>query len=143
MDAIELLKKDHRKVEEIFSKLIDTTSRAEKTRQELFDQLNKELSTHTHIEETIFYPTIKESMSELTAEAFEEHHVVKILLKEISKLNPETEEWFAKLTVLKENIEHHVKEEEEEMFPKAEKSLGKDLIHLLGKQLEEEKKNVS
>lgn len=142
MDAIELLKKDHKKVEEIFKKIMDTTINAEKTRLELFEHLNKELTVHVHIEETIFYPVVKEVIPELTLEAYEEHTIVKNLLKDISNSSPESDSWMAKVTVLKENVEHHVKEEEGEMFPKAEKALGKDVISLLGKQMEEEKRVV-
>ncbi|MBV9960360.1 MAG: hemerythrin domain-containing protein [Acidobacteria bacterium] len=138
MNAIELLKQDHEKVSGIFEKLEPTTERGLKTREELFTQLKQELDVHAAIEEEIFYPAIKDAdeTHEITLEAYEEHAVVKRLLKELAAEPKDTEEWKAKLTVLKENVEHHVEEEEGEMFPKARKVLGEDQIEQLGERLE-------
>ncbi|HMF58490.1 MAG TPA: hemerythrin domain-containing protein, partial [Pyrinomonadaceae bacterium] len=119
MNAFELLKEDHKKVSEIFAKLEETTERAVKTREEVFARLQTELEIHTRIEEQIFYPAIKdaEETHDITLEAYEEHAVVKTLLGELAKEPKDTEEWAAKLKVLKENVEHRVEEEEGEMFP--------------------------
>jgi iron-sulfur cluster repair protein YtfE (RIC family) len=138
MNAFELLKQDHKKVAGIFEKLEPTTERAEKTREELFTQLKQELTVHTTIEEQIFYPAIKDAdeTHEITLEAFEEHAVVKQLLSELEADPKDTEEWKAKLTVLKENVEHHVEEEETEMFPKAKKVLSAEQIEELGTRME-------
>src|SRR6185369_16288491 len=118
MDAFELLKKDHEKVSGIFEKLEPTTERGVKTREELFTQLKRELDIHAQIEEQILYPVLKEAdeTHDITLEAFEEHNVVKQLLAELEELPKDDETWQAKLTVLKENVEHHVEEEEGEMF---------------------------
>ena len=138
MNAFELLKQDHKKVSGIFEKLEPTTERAEKTREELFTQLKQELDVHAAIEEQIFYPAIKDAdeTHEITLEAFEEHAVVKTLLSELDAEPKDTEEWKAKLTVLKENVEHHVEEEETEMFPKARKVLSEEQIEQLGARME-------
>ena len=142
MDAFTLLKNDHQKVSGIFSKLDETTDRAEKTRTELFAQLKQELDIHAHIEETIFYPALKQEAEtrEITLEGFEEHHVIKTLLKELEPLDVTSERWDAKLKVLKENVEHHVEEEENEMFKSARDVLSRDQIEDLGARMEAEKK---
>jgi hypothetical protein len=145
MNAFELLKQDHEKVSGIFEKLEPTTERAVKTRQELFEKLRTELEIHAEIEETIFYPVLKEAAEtrEITMEAFEEHNVVKTLLDELSVLPVGSEEWTAKLTVLKENVEHHVEEEEGEMFKSARKVLSKEQVEELGARMEAQKKRLS
>lgn len=142
MDAFELLKKDHEKVSGIFEKLEPTTERGAKTREELFAQLKQELDIHSQIEEQILYPVLKEAKEthDITLEAFEEHNVVKQLLAELDELPKDAETWGAKLTVLKENVEHHVEEEEGEMFKKARKVLSSEQIEDLGTRLEAAKK---
>ncbi|HYP01656.1 MAG TPA: hemerythrin domain-containing protein [Pyrinomonadaceae bacterium] len=142
MDAITLLKTDHKKVAGIFEKLDDTTERAEKTREELFTKLKQELDLHAHIEEKIFYPAIKqaEETREITLEALQEHHVVKVLLRELDAMGVTSETWTAKLKVLKENVEHHVEEEEDEMFKKARTVLSTEQLEELGALMEEEKR---
>ncbi len=142
MNAFELLKDDHKKVAGIFEKLEPTTERAIKTRHELFAQLKEELEIHAHIEETIFYPVLKKEAEtrDITLEGFEEHHVIKILLGELTTTPVETEQWTAKLKVLKENVEHHVEEEEEEMFKSAREVLSKEVVNELGTRMEAEKK---
>jgi iron-sulfur cluster repair protein YtfE (RIC family) len=138
MDAFELLKKDHEKVAGIFEKLEPTTERGVKTREELFTQLKQELDVHAHIEETILYPVLKEKdeTEDITLEAYEEHNVVKQLLAELEALPKDDETWGAKLKVLQENVEHHVEEEEGEMFKDARKVLSQQQIDELGARLE-------
>ena len=142
MNAFELLKKDHQKVAGIFEKLEPTTEKAVKTREELFGHLKEALDIHAHIEETIFYPALKKEAETraITLEGFEEHHVIKILLKELAGLAVDSEAWTAKLKVLKENVEHHVEEEEEEMFKTARQVLSEEQIEELGTRMEREKK---
>ena len=141
MNPFELLKQDHKKVSDLMKKLEETTDRAVKTREELFSQIYEELEIHTHIEETIFYPVLqKEKETEdITREAFEEHKVVKNLLAELDALNKDDEQWLPKFTVLKENVEHHVEEEEGEMFKEARKSIEKEELEQLGDQMSAEK----
>src|SRR5688572_7584011 len=123
MNAFTLLKADHKKVAGILEKIDATTERGIKTREELFAQLKNELDIHAHIEETVLYPALEEAdeTRDITLEAYEEHALVKQLLGELETLDKSEETWTAKFTVLKENIEHHVEEEEGEMFKKARK----------------------
>ena len=138
MNAFTLLKADHKKVAGLLEKIDETTERAVKTREELFTQLKTELDIHARIEETIFYPVLEEADAthDITLEAFEEHKVVKTLLGELESLGKDQEEWTAKFTVLKENIEHHVEEEEGEMFTKARKVLSEEEAADLGTRME-------
>lgn len=141
MNAIELLKKDHRKVEELFKQSENTEDTNKKF--ELFEQIKNELETHTHIEETIFYPKLKEheELKDIVLEGIEEHHQAKIFLREISGLKEDSEKFEPKLKVLQEDIEHHVEEEEGEMFPKVEKIFESAELEELGAQMEAEKKS--
>ena len=141
MNAFTLLKADHKKVAGILEKIDSTTERGVKTREELFTQLKTELDVHARIEEEIFYPALEDAKEtrEITLEAFEEHRLVKQLLTELEKMDKGDEQWTARFTVLKENIEHHVEEEEGEMFPKARKVLNDGEAEELGTRLEEAK----
>ena len=138
MDAFNLLKADHRKVEELFSQL---ESASGKKKLQVFEQIKTELELHTHIEEKIFYPALEkpEETHDLALEAYEEHAVVKQLLKELSRAKTADDEWEAQAKVLKENVEHHVEEEENELFEKAESALSETDIEALGEQMEAEK----
>ena len=142
MNAFQLLKEDHQKVSGIFQQLEPTTERAEKTRTELFEELKTNLDIHAQVEESIFYPSIKREAEtrEIVLEGFEEHHVIKTLLKELEAGDVGSEQWTAKLKVLKENVEHHVEEEEGEMFPTAREVFSKEQFEELGARMEAEKK---
>ena len=141
MNAFELLKTDHRKVEEIFSQIEKAEEGDTDKLERLFAELKKNLDVHAHIEETVLYPVIKKEAEtrEITLEGFEEHHVMKLLLRELDNMKTGTEQWMAKLKVLKENVEHHVEEEEDEMFSKAREVLSDEQISQIGMQLKEEK----
>lgn len=145
MNAFTLLKQDHEKVAGLLDKIDETTERATKGRDELFTRLKQELDLHAMIEEEIFYPALEETEEarEITLEAYEEHRLVKQLLAELDSEPKDTEEWTAKFTVLKENIEHHVEEEEGELFTKARQALSKDEIEMLGERLQEAKQQSS
>ena len=138
MNAFTLLKADHKKVAGILEKLDATTERGVKTREELFTQLKSELDLHAQIEETVLYPVLEKAdeTHEITLEAFEEHRLVKQLLSELESMDKGDEQWTARFTVLKENIEHHVEEEEGEMFKKARKVLSDEEAEDLGARLE-------
>jgi iron-sulfur cluster repair protein YtfE (RIC family) len=141
MDALELLKEDHDKVSELFKKVKATESEA--AHHQLFEKIKEELETHTHIEETIFYPAIikNEEIKDIVMEGLEEHKQAKTLLREIPTLADGSEKFEAKLKVLMEDIEHHVKEEEEEMFPKVKKAFDKEELEELGAELETAKQD--
>ena len=118
MDAIALLKADHDKVKRLLDELESTTERGVKTRTELFATIKGELTVHEIIEEEIFYPELKAhpKAKDIVLEGYEEHHVVDLLMGELEALDVEDETWGAKAKVMKENIEHHIEEEEGEMF---------------------------
>ena len=141
MNAFTLLKADHQKVAGILEKIDETTERATKGREELFAKLKSELDVHTRIEEEILYPALEEfeETRAISLEAYEEHALVKQLLEELAAAPKDDEQWTAKFTVLKENIEHHVEEEEGEMFQKARTVLSEDEIETLGERLQEAK----
>ncbi len=138
MRATDLLKKQHREVKSLFKKL-ESTDNA-RMRRQLMSEISRNLEAHTTIEEEIFYPAVQRLESrkaeEMVFEAYEEHHVVKLVLAEMPRVNPEDERFEAKMTVLSELVEHHVEEEEKEMFKLAQK-LGKDELAELGEQMEE------
>lgn len=141
MNAFTLLKQDHDTVADLLEKIDKTTERGIKTREDLFTKLKTELDVHARIEETILYPALEneDETRDITLEAFEEHRLVKQLLSELESMSKGDEQWTAKFTVLKENIEHHVEEEEGEMFKKARKVLSKEEQETLGTRLEQAK----
>jgi hemerythrin superfamily protein len=140
MTATELLRADHDKVEELFKKVEATESMSEHKR--LFKKISEELTIHTHIEERIFYPRIKqeEETKDITLEGIEEHHQAKMFLREIPQLANGSEKFDPKLKVLMEDIRHHVKEEENTMFPKVERLLSEEELRELAREMEAEKK---
>ena len=138
MKATDLLKKQHKEVKALFKK-VEGTENARQRRQ-LLNEISQSLEGHTLIEEEIFYPAVRglqtQKVEEMVLEAYEEHHVVKLVLAELPRVNPEDERFEAKMTVLSELVEHHADEEEKEMFKTAQK-LGKDELQSLGAQMEE------
>jgi hemerythrin superfamily protein len=133
----DLLKKQHREVEKLFAKALKTDDAG--ARRKAMDEIIRHLETHTSIEEEIFYPAVKDlgtkKASEMILEAYEEHHVVKLVLNELPQVDPKADTFEAKMTVLKELIEHHVEEEEEDMFPMAEKKLGRERSRELAEEM--------
>ncbi len=123
MKATDVLKKQHREVLGLFKQMERTEDPGERRR--LLDEITDALKTHSEIEEQVFYPAIRETggkkAEEMVLEALEEHHVVDLILAEAPELDPEAETFHAKMTVLKELVQHHVEEEEEEMFKLAGK----------------------
>jgi iron-sulfur cluster repair protein YtfE (RIC family) len=138
MDALQMLKQDHEKVKKLLEDLDSTTERAIKTRQEGFETLKQELTVHELIEEEIFYPALKQhaEAKEIVLEAYEEHDVVDAILGELGQTPVDNETWHAKFTVAKENLEHHIEEEEGEMFKQARELLGTDELTSLGERMQ-------
>ena len=137
MNALELLKADHDKVKSILRELEPTTERATKTRTELFQKLKAELTVHEIIEEEIFYPTLKEhpKARDIVLEGYEEHNVVDTIMGELEATDVTDETWGAKFKVMKENIEHHIEEEEGEMFKQARSVFDADELRQLGDRM--------
>ena len=142
MDAITLLKEDHRAVKGLFRKFEQAGDRAYTTKRKLVDKMIGELSVHAAIEEQIFYPSIRHAIEQTedeVLEALEEHHVVKWTLSELEKMDPKDERFDAKVTVLIESVRHHIGEEEEEMFPKVRKAFSRTQLNDLGDLMERSK----
>lgn len=147
MNAIELLKKDHKTVKSLLAKLMDTTERAIKTRSELLEKIRTEVSIHTTLEEKLFYPAFNKAgakdEAKMVAEAKEEHRAVEeLVLPDLFKTEPGSINFSGRMKVLKELLEHHIEEEEEEMFKDAAKLMSKDQLLELGKQMEEKQRQL-
>jgi hemerythrin superfamily protein len=139
MDAVSMLKEDHRKVKELFEQFEEATDTA--TKREIAQQAIKELKVHAALEEELFYPAVREEIDEEEKidEAVEEHHVVKLLIGELSKMRPSDAHFDAKFTVLAESVKHHIEEEEGEVIPEVEGEIDGDA---LGQQMAERKEKL-
>lgn len=140
MNAIDLLKADHDKVKSILSQLSESTDRAVKKRTELLEKLELEVSIHTQLEEEILYPAYKaaggKAEAEMYFEAKEEHRTVdSLVLPDLKGTDPTSPEFAGRVKVIKELLEHHIEEEETDMFPHAKKILGKAKLDELGDQM--------
>lgn len=146
-NAIQLLKEDHRKVKDLLSQLVDTTTRAEKTRRQLLGKIEQELAIHTQLEEEIFYPAFKKAgnseHAKLYFEALEEHRAAEdLVLPDLKKTEPGSEKFSGRAKVLKELVEHHADEEEKDMFKKASKAMSKEELDELGTRMSERKQEL-
>ena len=142
MDAIVLLKNDHKTVEKLFKQFEKASDGDNDGKRKLVDQIIEELSVHAFIEEQVFYPVARAAVPETeehVLESLEEHHIVKWVLEELRNTGPEDERFDAKVSVLMENVRHHVEEEESEWFPQVRKELGRKRLQELGEQLEKTK----
>ena len=136
-DPIVLLETDHRRFENLFAEGEETTERAAKGRTELLERLTTALTIHEMIEEKVLYPALKPHAEsrDIVLEGYQEHHVADVLVKELHELTTDDEMWGAKFKVLKESIEHHIKEEENYMFPSAREVLTREELQDLGKRM--------
>ena len=141
MNVLDLLTQDHQKVRQLFEQVQQIRDNDEK--KELFDQIDTELAVHAEIEETIFYPALEEhdELKDMVRESREEHEQVEQLLLEIEDLATEDTDFTSQLAQLEKTVEHHVAEEEEEMFPKVREIFDKAALERLGKELESAKGN--
>jgi hypothetical protein len=144
MDALALLQQDHDAVKKLLGELEGTTERGVKTREELFTRLRRDLHAHETIEEEILYPALKEhpKAKELVLEAYEEHHIVDLVMGELDGVPYDDETWGAKLTVVKENLEHHIEEEEDEMFGQARQVFDEEELEELGARMQARKEDL-
>jgi hemerythrin superfamily protein len=142
MNAITLLKNDHKAVEGLFKRFEKLGPRAVKTKQDVVERIIRELSIHAAIEEMLFYPAVRELAPDMVLESLEEHHIVKWVLSELDGMSAENERFDAKVTVLTENVRHHVEEEEGDLFPQVRKLLGKQRLAELGDAMAKAKKTV-
>jgi hemerythrin superfamily protein len=142
MNAIELLKEDHDRVDKLFQKV---KANEDADHRDTFEKIKAELDVHTHIEETIFYPKLKEEgdeeLKKIVLEGIEEHHQAKMFLRELASLVEDSEKFQPKLKVLMEDIGHHVQEEEGQMFPMVQEQFDEYTLQILGDEMEKEKKS--
>jgi hemerythrin superfamily protein len=143
MDAITLLKQDHKTVEKLFRQFEKATQPAQQ--RKLARKVIQELSVHAAIEEMLFYPAVRDrapKAEDMVLEALEEHHVVKWVASELEDMKPDHERFKAKMAVLMESVRHHVKEEESELFPEVRKEIKRKELADLGVALEKAKKTA-
>jgi len=146
-NAITMLKSDHATVKRLLRELNETSERATKQRESLVAQIEREVKMHAQVEEEVFYPAFKAATKGTDAEdmfyeAAEEHHIVDMVLPALKSANPKSKEFTAKASVLKELLEHHIKEEEGEMFPKARQIFSDDQLRELGDLMQARKDSV-
>lgn len=148
-NVLTMLKADHATVKKLLRELDETTERSTRQRERLCTEIERELKVHSQLEEEIFYPAFKAAADkkrkddDLFYEAREEHHVVDLVLPELMSANPKSKEFSAKATVLKELVEHHIREEEKEMFPQARKLFSEAELRALGDQTAERKEELT
>ncbi len=143
MDAIQLLKEDHEKVKKLFKEYESLGEKALSKKKDIADKILMELEIHAEIEEQIFYPRVKEAtededIKKLIYESFEEHKIVKTLVAELKESEEIDEVFEAKMKVLRESVEHHIKEEQTELFPGAKKAMKEELKEL-GNEMQAQK----
>jgi hemerythrin-like domain-containing protein len=146
-DAIALLKKDHQTVRQLLKRLESSSEGNRAAREQLLGQIENEIKVHTQIEEEIFYPAFREaakaSDEHIYFEALEEHHVVDMVMPEIKSADEGSEEFTAKAKVLKDLIEHHAAEEENQMFPKARTAMGTAELREVGERMQQRKQQLT
>jgi hemerythrin superfamily protein len=136
MNALDLIKDDHERLKDMFKRALkadDADARAA-----LLHQIRAELVAHERMEEDVFYPALRaasDKAKDIVLEGYEEHHVIDLILDEMFTVPEDAEQWGAKLKVLHENLEHHIEEEEGEMFTRARKSMSKEALQDLGRQM--------
>ena len=137
--ATDMLREDHDRVRDLFKEYDDAGERAAKTRKSLVERISDDLDVHAQIEEKIFYQAFRDvaerDPKKIVRESFEEHKIVKTLIAELRPMAPSDPQFDAKVTVLKENVEHHADEEERELFPAAEKLFDDDTLEELGRRM--------
>jgi len=134
MNAIEMLEKDHKEVSKLFSKF--EKARGAAAKQDLVNQIGDALAIHATIEERHFYPAVREKRTEdILLESLEEHLAIKRVIADLLRMSPDDESYDAKVTVLKEEVEHHVEEEEKDLFPKVKKIFDAEALDDLAEQM--------
>lgn len=134
--------KDHERVKGILEELVESSASAKQRRKKLLDTLREELLVHEKLEEELVYPALerRKATRDLTLEGYQEHHVVDLLVEELESLDFDDKAWKAKLTVLQENLLHHLDEEESHLFPQAEQTLDDSQLRRIEQQLDEARK---
>ena len=137
-DAIVMLKDDHREIEKAFKAFEKAGENANKAKGAAVKRIIELLTVHTYIENEVMYPEVRKRVPDLEDdidESYEEHHVADVLVMELVPLSPDAERFDAKVTVLIENVEHHIEEEEQEWFPKVREGLGRSVLQDIGAEM--------
>jgi hemerythrin superfamily protein len=144
--ATELLKRDHDRVRALFREYPENGDGGARRKSEIVGELIRELKVHAKVEEQIFYPTVldrrEKKSSKIVRESFEEHKIVETLLEELSGITPDDDQYDAKVTVLREAVEHHAKEEEDDLFPEAEDLFSTEELEAMGAEIEDRKEEI-
>jgi hemerythrin superfamily protein len=144
-DAIVLLKQDHKEIRKLFREFEQAGDRAVKRKGQLADRILEALTVHTYIENECMYPEVRKLLPDLeddVLESYEEHHVADVLSMELAAMSPDHERFDAKMTVLIENVGHHMDEEESDWFPKVRDGLGRKQLQEIGDRMQELKKKA-
>ena len=144
-DAIVLLKNEHREIRKSFRAFEDAGDRAEARKGQLVDRIIELLTIHTYLENEVMYPQVRELLPDVeddVLESYEEHHVADVLVMELSAMKPSDERFDAKTTVLIENVEHHMTEEEDVWFPKVRAGLGRKQLQEIGAEMIDKRKSA-
>lgn len=144
-DAIVLLKNDHKELRRLFREFDQSGDDATATKGRLAKQIIAELTAHTYIENEVMYPQVRKLLPDLEddiLESYEEHHVADVLVMELDAMEPGAERFEAKMTVLMENVKHHMEEEEQDWFPKVRKGLGRKQLQEIGDAMVAAKKKA-
>ena len=144
-DAIVLLREDHKEIRQVFKQFQKAEDGSITARQRLVDRIIELLTVHTYIENEVMYPRVRELLPDLeddVLESYEEHHVADVLVLELASMKADDERFNAKTTVLIENVTHHMKEEEDDWFPKVREGLGRKVLQELGEELLKAKKKA-
>ena len=137
-DAIVILRDDHKQIRKLFRDFRPQGDNAVKTKGKIVDKIIEALTVHTYIENEVMYPEIRKRVPDLEddiLESYEEHHVADVLVVELAALSPDNERFDAKTTVLIENVEHHIEEEEDEWFPKVREALSRKELREIGEEM--------
>ena len=139
-DAIVVLKADHKRIRGLFRDFQKAGENATATKGRLATKIIEELTVHTYLENEVMYPEVRRLLPELeddVLESYEEHHVADVLVMELAAMTPDAERFDAKMTVLIENVTHHIEEEEQDWFPKVRAGLSRTQLRDIGSQMQE------
>lgn len=143
MNILDIIKEDHEKTLDAFEKLEKTTTHSSSTRDEIWTSLEDDLLAHMDGEEAVFYPKLEQDIEDKILEAIEEHNLVRMAMEDLDDTPQDDKRWLAKLKVIKENVEHHIEEEEDDIFKAARKAFGNKDLEDMGKRFKEAKEKIS
>jgi hemerythrin superfamily protein len=144
-DAIVMLREDHKRIRALFKEFGSTGEQALRQRAKIVQRILEELTVHTYLENEVMYPRVRALMPQLeqdVLESYEEHHVADVLCTELAAMGPDDERFTAKVTVLMENVTHHIEEEEQDWFPKVREGLSRTQLREIGEEMNERRESA-